>query len=378
MAEKILHKTFRYRIYPTKRQEEILNAQLAICCELYNAGLQERRDAWKLQRKSIRWFDQNRQLAAIRKERVDVSSIHTDVLENVLRRVDLAFQAFFERARSGHNPGYPRFRSARRYDSITFRQIGKALLGNKLRLSRIGQVRIKVHRPIHGTIKTLTVKREAGRWFAVFAVEYQPEALAFNPSMVGIDVGLSAFATLSDGSAIQNPRWFRTAQAKLRRLQRRVARRKNGSNRRRKAVVLLRRFHNHVRDQRRDFHHKESRKIVNQNGLIAVENLNVRGMVKNHKLAKSISDAGWSNFLFMLAYKAESAGRVFVKVDPRGTSQTCLCGAEVRKTLVVRAHSCTSCGLVADRDHVSAQVILSRAGGSPSGANVEVFDSCVA
>lgn len=359
-------KTFRYRIYPTKRQEQILNQQLTICCELYNAALQERRDAWARQSKRISWFDQNLQLAAIRQDREDVAAVNANVLENVLKRVHLAFQDFFCRVKNHERAGYPRFRSARRYDSMTFRQIGSALAGNKLRISKIGNVRIKLHRPIEGEIKTLTIRREAGRWFAVFVVEYEPAPMLFSPNMTGIDVGLTAFATLSDGTKIENPRWFRTAQTKLRRLQRRVARRKKGSNRRRKAVLLLQRFHNHVRDQRRDFHHKESRKIINQNGLIAVEDLNVRGMAHT-RLAKSVSDAGWSTFINMLTYKAEEAGRLLVKVNPRGTSQTCLCGAEVRKTLAVREHRCDSCGIVGDRDHISAQIILGRA--VPSGVN---------
>lgn len=360
MAGKII-RTFKYRIYPTKRQEHTLNDQLAICCELYNAALQERRDAWKLQRKSISWFDQNLQLSEIRTIRDDVATVSSHVLENTLKRVHLAFGAFFRRMQNGEKPGYPRFRSARRYDSITFRSIGKALQANRLRLSRIGKVRIKLHRPVKGTVKTLTVKREAGRWFALFCVEYEPQPLPFSPNMTGIDVGLTSFATLSNGSKIDNPHWFRAAQAKLRRLQRRVARRRKGSNRRRKAVLLLQQFHNHVRDQRRDFHHKESRKIVHNNGLIAVEDLNVKGLASG-MLAKSVNDAGWASFLFMLAYKAESAGRVFVKVDPRGTSQTCLCGASVPKTLTDREHACKECGLVADRDEVSAELILRRVG----------------
>lgn len=374
MADKII-RTYKYRISPSKAQTVRLNETLAICCELYNAALQERRDAWRLERKSISWFDQNLQLKEIRAGRDDVAAVNAKALESVLKRVHLAFASFFRRARNKEKPGYPRFRSSTRYDSITFRAVGKALSGGRLRLPKIGHVKITLHRPIEGEIKTLTIKREAGRWFALFYVECKAKPLPFNASVIGIDVGLNHFATLSDGRVIYNPRYFRTAQAKLRRSQRRVARRKKGSNRRRKAVLLLQRFHNHIRDQRRDFHHKESRKIVNTNGMIVVEDLNVKGLASG-MLAKSVNDAGWSNFLFMLAYKAESAGRVIVKADPRGTSQTCLCGAEVRKTLKERVHSCGSCGLVADRDHVSAQLILAKA--LPSGVNVADLIACVA
>lgn len=375
MAEKII-RSFKYRIYPTKRQSNTLNQHLAVCAELYNAALQERRDAWKLERKSISWFDQNLQLAEIRRERTDVAAVHFHVLEAALKSVDLAFKAFFRRVKQGHNPGYPRFRSLGRYGSLRFREIGNALNGNKLRVSKVGHVRIKLHRPIEGAIKTLTIKREAGRWFAIFACEVQPQPLPFSPNAIGIDVGLTSFATLSDGRTIENPRYYRMAERKLRVAQRCVARRRKGSNRRRKAVLVLQRIHAHVRAQRTDFHHKESRKIVNENGLIAVEDLNVKGLASG-MLAKSVNDAGWGQFLDMIAYKAESAGRVFVRVNPAGTSQTCTCGAGVRKTLKERIHVCLSCGLVADRDHVSAQVILSRGQADHSNANVEVLNSCV-
>lgn len=362
-------KSFRYRVYPTKRQAETLNQHLAICCELYNAALQERRDAWKLEHKSISWFDQNLQLVAIKKERPDVAGVSSNALEATLKRVHLAFGAFFRRVQVGQKAGYPRFQPARRYDSLTFRRIGKALNSNKLHLSKIGEVRIKLHRPIEGEIKTLTVKREAGRWFAIFACEVELEPLPFSPGMIGIDVGLTHFATLSDGTQIDNPRYYRKAERALRVAQRRVARRKKGSHRRRKAIQLLQRAYGRVSWQRTDFLHKQSRTLVNPNGLIAAEKLNIKGMVRS-RLAKSINDASWGIFLNMIAYKAEYAGRVFVQVNPKGTSQTCTCGAEVRKTLSDRWHSCLACGLSLDRDHVSAQVILSRAGVQPLGVNV--------
>jgi len=370
------HKVYRLRIYPTKRQQETLNAQLAICCELYNAALQERRDAWSISRTSCNYFSQSAQMATIREFRRDVAMVNANALENVLKRVDLTFKAFFRRVKRGEKPGYPRFRSSHRYDSLTFRQIGKALNGNKLRVSKIGHIRIKLHRPIEGTIKTLSVKREAGRWFAIFVCEVQAVPLAFNPNTIGIDVGLTSFATLSTGETIDNPRYYRNAERRMRIAQRRIARRKKDSNRKHKAALLLQRIHAHVRAQRADFHHKLSRRLVNENGLIAVEDLNVKGLART-RLAKSIHDAGWSDFIFKLTYKAENAGRVLVKVDPRGTSQTCTCGAEVRKTLKDRLHVCLNCGLAANRDHVSAQVILQRAV-SLSGTNVEVVDSCVA
>lgn len=353
-------KSFKYRIYPTKRQAQTLNDQLAICCELYNAALQERRDAWKLERKSISWFDQNLQLASIRSERSDVAAVNAGALEATLKRVDLAFKAFFRRMKTGGKPGYPRFRAASRFDSMTFRNIGNALTDRTLRISKVGKVRIKFSRPIKGQITRLTIKREAGRWFAAFTCEVEPQPLPFNPNTIGIDVGLNAFATLSTSEVVENPRHYREAERKLRIAQRKVARRKKGSRGRRKAILLLQRIHAHVRNQRADFHHKLSRRLVNENGLIAVEDLNVKGLTRM-RLAKSVHDAGWPSFIDKLIYKAEDAGRLLIKVDPRGTSQTCLCGAEVRKTLSQRWHLCLSCGLSGNRDHVSAQIILGRA-----------------
>jgi len=155
------HKVYKYRIYPSKRQVETLDAHLALCCELFNAALQERRDAWRLERKNVSRFDQIYQLPDIRKERPEIGGIQSQVLEDVITRVDKAFKAFFRRVKARQSPGYPRFKSFRRYDSLTFRKIGNALNGNKLRLSKIGHVRVKLHRPIEGAIKTLTIKREA-------------------------------------------------------------------------------------------------------------------------------------------------------------------------------------------------------------------------
>jgi putative transposase len=352
-------KSYRYRIYPTKAQESKLDQTLALCSELYNAAVQERKEAWQRERKSIPYFDQTRQLVEIKGSRADVADIHVTVLENVLKRVHIAFDAFFRRVKQRQCPGYPRFRSARRYDSMTFRQIGNALIGNKLRLSKIGTVRIKLHRAVDGRVKTLTVKREAGRWYAIFMVECDAVRLPVSTASTGIDVGISAFATFSNGAAIANPRHYETAERRLRISRRRLARRKRGSKGRRKAVLLLQRICQHVYQQRADFHHKLSRSVVNEFGLIAVEDLNVKGLARM-RLAKQVYDAGWASFIDKLCAKAEEAARTVIKVNPSGTSQVCICGARVEKTLSQRWHECSSCGLSARRDHVSAQVILER------------------
>ncbi len=350
-------RTFKYRLYPTKAQAVILETHLRLCCELYNAALQERRDAWKIRQQSISFRVQSAQLPAIKTERSDVKEVYAQVLQDTLHRVDKTFQSFFGRLKRGDKPGYPRFRSARRYDSLTYPQAGFAIDGHHLKLSRIGRIKIKLHRPSEGKLKTLTIKREAGKWYACFSVEVEPRPLPASSEAIGIDVGLTHFATLSNGTEIENPRHYRQAEKQLRIAQRKVARRKKGGRNRAKAIRLLQVAHARIRNQRSNFHHQLSRLLVNQNELIAVEDLNIKGLARS-RLAKSINDAGWSSFINMLAYKAESAGRLLMKVDPRGTSQTCLCGNAVPKTLSDRWHDCSACGLSAPRDQVSAQLIL--------------------
>lgn len=354
----MIRKTYKYRLYPTRTQVEALNAQLSEACRLYNAALQERRDAWRINRISLNFYSQDAQLKEIRASG-DLQIENFKVARDVLRRVDRAFDAFFRRVKRGERAGYPRFKSSSRYDSITFIEYGKGckLLDSKLRLQGIGQVKIKLHRPIEGKIKTLSIKREAGRWYACFSLECEKTPLPLCDNPIGIDVGLSVFAALSNGVETANPRYFQTAQSKLRKAQRKIERRKKGSARRRKAAQPVARIHAHIRNQRADFHYKISRQLINQYGFIAVENLNVKGLASG-MLAKQVNDAGWSSFINKLAQKAEEAARVLIKVDPRGTSQRCVCGATVPKTLAQRWHSCRSCGLSVGRDHASALEIL--------------------
>ncbi|HWQ34337.1 MAG TPA: transposase [Blastocatellia bacterium] len=354
-----MRKAYRYRLYPTGKQAAFLDGQVAEACRLYNAALQERRDAYRIAGRSLNYYEQANQLKEIRAAG-DLALENFSCSQDVLRRVDKTFKTFFARVKKGGTAGFPRFKPRSRFDSITFPSYGdgcRLLPYGKLKIQGAGHIKVKLHRPIVGTIKTVTIKREAGKWYVCFSVEYEPAPLPHSAEAVGLDVGLSAFVTLSDSTEVENPRHYREAQARLRRAQRKVARRKRGSNRRRKAVVLLQKAHAHVRNQRTNFHHQLSRTLVNQYGVIVVENLNVKGL-SGGMLAKSVHDAGWSAFLTKLAYKAAEAGRVFVKVDPRGTSQTCLCGARVPKTLKVRWHECEACGLSAPRDHISAQLIL--------------------
>jgi putative transposase len=354
-----LRKNFKYRLYPSNAQIVALDGQLTEACNLYNAALQERRDAYRVSHTSLNYYDQANQLKEIRANG-DLALANFSCCQDVLRRVDKAFKAFFARIKRGQKSGYPRFRAASRYDSITFPSYGDGcrLLNNgKLRVQGVGQIKLKLHRPIEGNIKTVMVKREAGKWYAVFSVECEAKPLEPSTDQTGLDVGLTAFATLSDGTEIENPRYYKEAQASLRRAQRKVARRKRGSNNRKKAVRELQRAHRHVRNQRADFAHKVARTLVTMFGLIVIEKLNVKGLAGG-MLAKSVNDAGWSSFTEKLAYKAAEAGRVLVEVNPRGTSQKCVCGAPNPKTLSQRWHKCEVCGLSVPRDHASALEIL--------------------
>jgi putative transposase len=370
-------RTYKYRLYPNHKQRHSLDSHLDLCRELYNAALQERIGSYKATRHSVGRFDQQRQLKEIRQVRPEFQGISFKVLCEVLLRLDKSFQSFFRRVKHGEKPGFPRFKGVRWYNSLSFTNEAYRVVGDRLILGKVGGIKINLHRDLPEIRKTCVIKKICGAWYASIACEITPQPLPQSNQEIGIDVGLKSFATLSDGTVIKNPRWFQSAQARLRVAQRRVSRRKKGSHRRRKAVALTQKIHQYISNQRRDFHHKLSHSLVHKYGFIAVEALNIKKLSRG-EFAKDIYDAGWSGFLQMLAYKAESAGRKLIAVNPSGTSQTCICGATVRKKLTDRNHVCINCGLIADRDFVSAQVILQRALNTPLGANVEVINSCVA
>jgi putative transposase len=355
-----MQRAYKYRIYPSHSQESTLEHWLALCCELYNAGLQERRDAWRIARKSVVYKDQQNQLPEIKEIRPELGMVHSQVLQDVLRRLDKAFDAFFRRVKAGEKAGFPRFRSRSRYDSFTFSQSGFAIASDKLKLSKIGMVKIKLHRPIEGKIKTLTITRSSmGKWFACFTAEVEQESLPDNQNAVGIDMGISNFASLSTGEAIANPKFFRSDEKRLAKAQKKLSAALKGSPERRKRRKVVAHIHERIANKRRDFAHQESRKLVNRFAFIVFENLNICGMLKNHCLAKSISDAAWNQLVQFTSYKAANAGRCAVQVNPRNTSKMCSsCGQLVEKDLSVRIHNCSSCGLMLDRDHNAAINIL--------------------
>lgn len=357
-----MRKAFLYRMYPSKIQAERLQNLLDIARTFYNAGLEERRDAWQKNHISLNYYDQANQIKEIRDTNPEYALLNYSATQDMLRRLDKSFKAFFRRLKKGEEkPGFPRFRSRHRFDSITFPTYGDGikLKGNRLYVLNVGEVKIKMHRSLEGEIKTVTVKRQCGKWYAVFSNTVDAEPLPVSDRQVGIDMGLTAFAVTSDNETIGNPRYLREAEAALRKAHRKVSRRKKGGRNRRKAVKLLAKQYEKTKNQRKDFAHKLARNIVNTYGWIAVEDLQIANMVQNHHLSKSISDAGWGQFLAVLECKAEEAGRQFVRVNPNGTTQRCSnCGTIVPKTLAVRIHHCPVCGLVVPRDYNSALDIL--------------------
>jgi putative transposase len=356
-----LRRTFRYRIYPTVRQRLAIEAQLGFACQIYNAALEQRRYAWRGRNRSVSLYEQFRELTDVRAANMGPTKMSCSAMRDPLRRLDLAFAAFFRRVESGAKPGYPRFRAARRYDSLTWAS-GFGIRTCRLALQGIGQVKVKWHRPLPASaiVRTVTVRRAAGRWFACFSlkVSRSSQVGAAGKPAVGIDLGVLHFATLSTGEQVPGPRAYRAAMRHLRVAQRRLYRRRKGSHRRGKARLLLARQHERICNLRHDHAHKLTRRLVSDFGLIAVEDLNIRGLIRG-PLAKHISDQGWAAFLTMLEYKAAEAGTRLIRVPPGGTSQTCSgCGVVVPKLLSDRIHRCPGCGLVTDRDTNAARTIL--------------------
>jgi putative transposase len=355
--------TYRYRLYPNAQQTVALNGQLAEACRLYNAAIDERRSAWRQKGISLNYYDQANQLREIRAAG-HVGVANFSVCQDVLRRVDRTFGAFFRRVRAEERPGYPRFKPTQRYNSLTFPIYGdgcKVRPNRRLYVRGVGELKVKWHRPIVGTVKTVTLKREAGTWFACFSTECEPERLPETSAAVGIDMGIAAFLVTDTGDRVMNPRYSHAAERRLRVAQRRLARRQKRSRRRQNARLVTARQHMHVANQRRDFHHKTARALVDAFGLIAIEDLNIKGLASS-MLAKSVRDAGWNQFLRILTDKASIAGRFVVAVNPAGTTQECSgCGIRVAKGLCERWHLCPACGCSLDRDVNAARNILQRA-----------------
>jgi putative transposase len=357
-------KTMKYRLKPTKRQAHLLESQLEECRWLYNHFLAERQRAWEERQASLSYHQQATTLPELKQEHTSLKGVHAQVLQNVALRIDLAFQAFCRRLKAGEEPGYPRFRGQGRYASMTFPQYGNGcqMQDDRLKLSKVGALRLTQHRPLEGTPKTCTIRRAStGKWYATVVCDVALHPLPAAGEVVGIDVGLHSFSTLSSGEYTPCPKFLRRDEKDLKRTQRKLSQAEKGSAEaeRAKRRQVVARVHERIANRRSNFCHQESRRLVNRFDLIAVEDLSVNQMAHRHCLAKSIYDAAWSQFTTYLTYKAAWAGRQYVAVNPAYTSQDCSqCGHRQKKTLAVRTHQCVCCGLILDRDYNAARNIL--------------------
>ncbi|MDQ2903290.1 MAG: transposase [Chloroflexota bacterium] len=387
-------KAYKYRIYPKKATADKLQWVLDRCRELYNAALSERKDAWHMAHQSIGYYEQQHDLVEIKEIRPEYQEIASHVLQDVIARIKKAFDNFFRRVKNGEKPGYPRFKGSKWYDSFTYPDKAgwkldtrtrppnkRGMVKANLHLTKIGTMKLHLHRDLVGRIKTLTIKREGEHWHACFSCEVgKPNPLPISYEDVGIDLGITHFAALSNSEFIEYPRYYRRGQKTLKTLQVALSRKERGSHRRARAVKRVARAHHTIRNQRRDFHHKASRALVNRYQVIVFEDLQVKNLTRAPKpkqdeatgqylpngaaakagLNKSILDAGWATFTERVSVKAASAGCTVVFVDPFKTSQKCSgCGKEgPHKDLAERVHRCPHCGLVLDRDINAAINIL--------------------
>lgn len=353
-------KSFQFRLRPTKAQSKLLQAQLDECRWLYNELLAQRKLSYEELDTSLSKYQQLMFLPLLKEERPALKTVHSQVLQNVVDRLDKSFDAFFRRCKTGEKPGFPRFRGMHRYNSFCYPQSGFTLLDKEISLSKIGRIRIKMHRAIEGEIKTCTIKKTAaGEWDITLSCEMKAIPLEPKTEAIGLDVGIESFATFSNGEKIENPRFFKKGEKLLAKAQAKLSKLTKGTKERRKAGKVVARIHERIKNQRKDFCHKQARKIVDHYQYICLEDLNIKKMIEGSHFAKNITDASWNQFRQFLTYKAAEAGRSMRLVNPAYTSQVCSqCGHLELKELKEREHKCSQCKYMAHRDCNAAQNIL--------------------
>ena len=348
-------KSFKFRLYPTKAQEARLDDSINACRLIYNEFVAESRLAYREGYK-VKFDELQRMIPAMVPKG---APLYSRAAQMVLWQFYANIKVLSAKSRKGKKTGILRFKPRSRYRSINYNQSGfKFLDGDMLKISKIGKVKCVIHRKIEGNIKGVIIKKDLdGRWHATTVCEHEgaKSCSLERKKIVGLDVGITNFIYDSDGHRIDNPQNLKKSEKRLKRAQRKLSCKARGSSNRHKQRLRLAKIHKKVASQRRDFEHKVSREYVKKYDTIFVEDLSIGNMMKNHRLARSIADASWNSFFQKLEYKAASAGILFRKVDPRGTSQECSgCGKMVKKSLAQRTHSCDSCGLVIDRDHNAA------------------------
>ena len=342
---------YKFRMYPNKQQEVSLNLTLETCRHLYNLALADRKNAYETEGISRTYEDQAAMLVAEKKEG-NFKGVFSQVLQDVLRRLDKSFKAFFRRFKAGEKTGYPRFKGEGWYKSFTYPQAGFKLDGSKLTLSKISSIRIFKHRDVVGKIKTCTIKKDnIGHWYAILVSEVEDVSPIDPKTAIGVDVGLKSLVALSTGATVEYPQYYVQAEEKLAVAQKNLSRKKKGSANRVKAKAKAAKLHQKIQHHRDEFLHQVSRKLADSADIIVFENLNISGMLKNRHLAKHIQDHAWGKLIQFTQSKAAKAGKVVELVDARYTSQKCSqCGIMVPKTLADRTHLCPNCGLEMDRD----------------------------
>ena len=361
-AEETISKSFEFKIRATKKFVEAAECALQASRFVYNCALEQRIRRYR-QGKPIGFVEQSRELSEARAELPEVGGVLRTIQSDALERLDFAFDAFFRRFKSGETAGFPRFKSTHRYPTFSQKlEAGRRcpLEADVLTVPGVGRVRVRLSRPLTGKVKQLRIRKRADGWYVVLVCAIaKPAPLPKTRETVGLDVGLNAFATLSTGETVSNPRHLRRAEKALKRSQQALSRKKRGSRNRLKARRRVGLKHLEVQRARKDFHYRTAVSLVRRFDQIKVEDLKIRNLVRNEHLAKSIADAGWGQFLAILSYKAEEAGRQVTKVDPKFTSQTCsACGRRQKMALSRREFVC-ECGVVLDRDHNAARNIRS-------------------
>jgi putative transposase len=387
-----MRRSYKFLLRPTRRQAAMLAECLEDTRQLYNAALEERREAWRMGKHRVTFYSQDAQLKEIRAADPERYGRWAFVCERAaIKRLDRAFQAFYRRVKAGQAPGYPRFKGRGWWDSIEWPDRGHGCKWDsvphptvtRVYLLGVGHIRVHQHRAVKGQIKAITVKREGARWYVVLSCDDVPaEPLAPTGSVVGIDMGVASFLTTSDGRHVPNPRPLAATAERLAAAQRSLSCKKRGSNRRRKAVHRVAALHGKVRRTRLDHAHKTALALVRDYDVIAHEDLKIANMTRRPKprpvgdgsyepngasrkagLNRSIKDAGWGIFLRVLSGKAESADRTVIAVDPRHTSQQCSrCGHVAAGNRATQAEfKCLACGHQAHADVNAAENIL-RAG----------------
>jgi len=360
--------TFQYRLYPFGDQAETLERWIDSCRKLYNVALEQRKLARQTSRK-IGYPEQQKELTDLRAAFPEYEEVPVHVLQNALLRLDRAFENFFRRCKERKagkkvKPGFPRFKARDRYRSLTCPDRYDYVRDGKLNFPKLGRIRMKMHRPLPegAVVKTCTISKKADGWYVSLSLEIIPLSTksARGGDTIGIDVGLTSFATLSDGRKVECPKFLRASERRLKKAQRVLSRRKKGSNRRaqqRERVALL---HCRIAHQRGDWQWKLATELARKHSLIAVEDLNVRGMMGNHRLAKSIGDASWSAFAAKLEHAVVKTGSRLVRVNARNTSKACSTCGRIKESMPLseRIFRCEKCGLVLDRDVNAARNIL--------------------